>query len=210
MYKKEDFDNLFWNPYGNPKDVRKLWNTLNLYKEFNGKLFNIDEDLFFNYMALVYHKESVLVKDYDNVFDRKVKAFEFLSNIPYSKFTNEMNNIINGGNYVANRMCIRFCTLQKSQEYSLLSVSVISYDKLLFEMEREASDTDNIAKAIENAEKTQANLMKILDRINSLKKIVFMSDKILETEVDEDLLKYSRIEGITEMVVKGKIKIPKK
>ena len=55
MYKKEDFDNLYWNPFGNPKGVRKLWNTLNLYSEFNQNLVIIEEDLFFNYMdSLMY------------------------------------------------------------------------------------------------------------------------------------------------------------
>ena len=37
-----------------------------------------------------------------------------------------------------------------------------------------------------------------------------MSDKIIESEVDDDLLKYARVEGITELVVKGKVKMPKR
>jgi hypothetical protein len=209
MYKKEDFDNLYWNPFGNPKGVRKLWNTLNLYNEFNQNLVIIDEDLFFNYMELVYHKDSIMVKDYDNVNDRKIKAFEFLLEESFSKFPSGVKRIINGDSSTANKMCIRFCTMQKSQEYALLATSYIAYDKLLFEMERNLRE-DDISEAIIMTEKTQGSLEKMLNRINELKKTIFMSDKIIESEVDDDLLKYARVEGITELIVKGKINIPKR
>ena len=210
MYKKEDFENLYWNPYGNPKGVRKLWNTLNLYKEFREDLGEVDEDLFFNYMELVYHKESVMVKDFDSIHDRKVMAFEMLSGKTLQNFTDWMRDIINGANSVANRMCIRFCTIQKSQEYSLLAISALSYDKLLFDMESLIQNEGSIENTIIVTEKAQADLAKMLARINELKKGLFMADKILEADVDDDLLKHARVEGITEMVVKGKIKIPKK
>lgn len=209
MYKKEDFDNLYWNPFGNPKGVRKLWNTLNLYSEFNENLEIIEEDLFFNYMELVYHKDSIMVKDYDNINDRKIKAFEFLLEESFSKFSSGVKRIINGDNSTANKMCIRFCTMQKSQEYALLATSYIAYDKLLFEMERNLIEGD-ISDAIIMTEKTQGSLEKMLNRINELKKVVLMSDKIIESEVDDDLLKYARVEGITELVVKGKVKMPKR
>lgn len=209
MYKKEDFDNLYWNPFGNPKGVRKLWNTLNLYSEFNQNLVIIEEDLFFNYMELVYHKDSIMVKDYDNINDRKIKAFEFLLEESFSKFSSGVKRIINGDNSTANKMCIRFCTMQKSQEYALLATSYIAYDKLLFEMERNLREGD-ISDAIIMTEKTQGSLEKMLNRINELKKVVLMSDKIIESEVDDDLLKYARVEGITELVVKGKVKMPKR
>ncbi len=209
MYKKEDFDNLYWNPFGNPKGVRKLWNTLNLYSEFNQNLVIIEEDLFFNYMELVYHKDSIMVKDYDNINDRKIKAFEFLLEESFSKFSSGVKRIINGDSFMANKMCIRFCTMQKSQEYALLATSYIAYDKLLFEMERNLREGD-ISDAIIMTEKTQGSLEKMLNRINELKKVVLMSDKIIESEVDDDLLKYARVEGITELVVKGKVKMPKR
>ena len=76
-------------------------------------------------------------------------------------------------------------------------------------MERNLREGD-ISDAIIMTEKTQGSLEKMLNRINELKKVVLMSDKIIESEVDDDLLKYARVEGITELVVKGKVKMPKR
>jgi hypothetical protein len=207
MYNKEDFENLFWNPHGNPKDVRKLWNTLNLYKEFQESL-PVKEDLFFNYMEMVYHKQSVMVKDFENIKDRKVKAMEILLSKNSKDFNNDVISIIDGKNSSANRMAIRFCTLQQSQEYSLLMVSSISYDRMLFKMQQD-SESQDVVEAVAVTEKTQKQLHDMLKRISEMKRQIFMSDKNLESEADDDFLSHARVEGFTELVVRKKIKITK-
>lgn len=207
MYKSADFDNLFWNPYNNPSGVRKLWNTLNLYKEFQEKISGIKEDVFFNYMELVYHKDCVMLKDFENINDRKSKALELLG-IKKTKnnYPDGVQEILDGNNFIANKMIIRFCTLQKSQEFSLLTISNTTFDRLMFRMLEEAENVD-MEKAVKNTRALQKQLGEILTDINAYKKSIFMGDSKVENDIDEELLAHARVEGFTEMVVRGKIKI---
>lgn len=208
MYKKEDFNNLFWNPMLVEKDVRKAWNTLNLYKEFNDKLFkSIDEDKFFNYMQLVYHKDSVFVKDYESLNDRKQRALEFVGiKQKNGKFPTNYQEVIDGENKVANRMIIRFCTLQRNQEHSLLQILGTNYDRLLFRL-AENSENEDIDKAVEMAAKTTKDLSQMLKQIKELKELIFMSDKKISDEVDDMFVEYARIAGYPELIMNGDIKV---
>lgn len=209
LYKKEDFDNLFWNAFGNPKNVRTLWNTLNVYEEFQADLGGINEDLFFNYMEMVYHRDCVMVKDFDNTSDRKIRAFESLGEEKKKAglFSVKVQEILDGKNKAANRMIIRFCALQHSQKWALLTVSSQSFDRLLFRM-MDKSEEKDIEDAATETDKIQKTLNNMLKNMEALKKEIFMGDMTTAADSDEDFLSHARVPGFTERIVRGDIRIP--
>lgn len=210
-YKKDDFDNLFWNPLRNPKKVREQWSKFDLYKEFETKNFEmleVDEDLLFNYILLTFHKECVIVKDYDNLLDRKHKVLDILG-VKTNKdglYPAGMELIIIGGSPTANKMIHRFCTLQNNQKYSTLCALGNNYDRILYRLVNEA-DEEDMAKAIELSAKSTKDLRALMDEIEKYKKEIFLGDKIVADNSDDDFLSYARVAGFPELIGAGKIKI---
>lgn len=208
-YKKDDFSNLPWNPFDNPTGVKKLYPPLTLYKEFSLDLLGTDKDLFYNFMVMNYHRESILVKDYDVIKDRKEKALEILDvdKNKSDKWPVNIERIINGSNDAANKMILRFCTLQNSQKYSLLCAMGTNYDRILFRLSEEANITD-INEAVTLSAKSFQELEKMSAQIDKLKKEVFSGDMKAADEADNDFISYSRVAGYPELIMVGKEKIP--
>ena len=206
MYSPKDFDNLPWNPLKIKKNVEEQWRPFQAYKEFQQSLRGMDKDLFLNMMCLSYHKDSLLVQDYDNINDRIHKSLSLLGvehkNGEYKK---DILEVIEHRNRAADMMIIRFCSLQNNQRYTLLVTLSISYDKLMKQIYDETIDGGmEKAEMLGKMNKTANELLKSIDQ---LKKEVFVNDKEIASAADEEMLSYARIPGYPELVAHAKIQI---
>lgn len=204
-YIDEDFSGLPWNPLKGKK-VRTLWPAFSEYREFAKEIPGVNEDLFFNYMALVYHKNSPLVRDYESAKDRKYKALDELKvGRKDGKYDEALQDIVDGKNKDANRMIHRFLSLLNDQQFSLLQVTMISFDKLMIKL-LEVSD-DGVERAVLETNKASLQLDQMAKRIQALKLEFYQRDTTILDEQDEEMLSYSRVPGYTERIVAGKIRI---
>lgn len=206
MYSPKDFDNLPWNPLKVSKKVDEQWKPFAAYKEFQLPLNGMDRDMFLNYMCLVYHKDSVLVQDFDNITDRKHKALDLLGADHKDGFYSKaVEDVLNHKNRNADYMVIRFCSLQNNQRYTLLTTLSISYDRLMKDIYDKASSGDmDGAKDINIMNKTANDILASIDK---LKKEVFVNDKEVASSADEEMLSYARIPGYPELIAHGKISV---
>ena len=95
------------------KDIESKW-KFKAYKEFNEKLDkNLNKDLFYNIMCLVYHRDSQLVIDIDNVSMRYEKALELLNIKPdkSNKYEKGIQDLLEYKNLPALKMIYRFCSV---------------------------------------------------------------------------------------------------
>jgi hypothetical protein len=207
MYADKDFDNLPWNPIRVKKDVDQQWRPLTAYKEFQYPLGNLDRDLFLNYMCLVYHKDSVLVADFENAKDRKYKALELLD-VPHSngKYSEHIERLINNNHESADLMIIRFCSLLNNQRYSLFVTLGMTYDKLMKQI-YETSQQEDLVNAVKDTGTLNKHANDILRSLDDLKKELFAKDKHISDKADEEFLSYARVPGYPEMLAHGKIEI---
>lgn len=204
MYTVKDFDNLPWNPLKEKKDIESKW-KFKSYAEFNipmDKKFN--KDLFYNLMCLVYHRESQLVTDIDNVSIRYQKALELLNIAPKEdgKFEKNIQDILDYKNVLALKMIYRFCSVIGDFKYKTYIALSIAYDKELMSL-IDGSDVEKFDKVNKAINDTIVNLEK-------LKKEIFSKDDRVADQSNEEILSYARTPGYPELVAHGKIKIEKK
>ena len=204
MYTVRDFDTLPWNPLKEKKDIESKW-KFRTYSEFNATLDKkLDRDLFYNIICLVYHRDSQLVIDIDNVSIRYQKAFELL-NIKVDKKTGkydpEIQKLIEYKNLVALKMIYRFCSVIGDLRYKTLIALSINYDKKLLEL---MSNND-----IEDLAKFNKALSDTLLNIEKLKKEVFSKDERVADESNDEILSYSRMPGYPELLASKRKTIDK-
>lgn len=207
MYKPIDFDNLPWNPLRTKKKVADYYKAFSEYKEFQQELKGVEKDLFFNFMGLVYHKDSLLVKDYENITDRQYKALELLE-VPVKdgSYAKPIEDIIKHKNVTADKMIVRFCSLMNNQRYTMFVTIGMNYDKLMFKINAEVSGND-IESGIENLAKFTKQADETLKMLDKLKKEIFVGDVEVANKADEELLNYARVPGYPELYASGKFQI---
>lgn len=207
MYKPVDFDNLPWNPLRTKKKVADYYKAFGAYKEFQQDVKGIDKDLLFNLIGLVYHKECLLVKDYENITDRQYKALELLDvPVKNGEYPKVIEDIIKHKNVVADKMIIRFCSLMNDQRYTMFVTIGMNYDKLMFKINQEVSGND-IETGIENLAKFTKQADETLKMLDKLKKEIFVGDVEVASKADEELLNYARVPGYPELYASGKFEI---
>ena len=203
MYTVRDFDNLPWNPLKDKKDIESKW-KFKAYKEFNEKLDkNLNKDLFYNIMCLVYHRDSQLVIDIDNVSMRYEKALELLNIKPdkNNKYEKGIQDLLEYKNLAALKMIYRFCSVIGDLRFKTFIALSINYDKKLLEL---MSNND-----IEDLTKFNKALNDTLANIEKLQKEVFSKDETVANEAESEILLYARMPGFPELIASGKRKIDK-
>lgn len=202
MYTVRDFNILPWNPLKEKKDVESKW-KFKAYKEFNESLGRLDKDTFYNIMALVYHIDSQLVIDIENVSIRYQKALELLNikSDKNGKYAKPIQDLLEYKNLSALKMIYRFCSVIGDLKYKTYIALSISYDKNLLDL---MSMSD-----IEDINKFNKATSDILSNIEKLKKEIFSRDDKVADESNEEILSYARMPGFPELIASGRKTIEK-
>lgn len=203
MYTAKDFDILPWNPLKDKKDLESKW-KFKVYQEFSLPLDRrLNRDLFYNIMCLVYHRNSQLVIDIDNVSIRYQKALELLNVAPLAdgKYERHIQDLIEYKSAPAIKMIYRFCSVIGDLKYKTFISLSTAYDKKLSELS-EVNDVEEMGKF-------NKAIDEIIVNIEKYRKEIFAKDEQIADESNDEILSYARMPGYAEMVAFDKIKIEK-
>jgi hypothetical protein len=210
-----DFDNFSWtsmfaDTYNmKPKqDPRVVFKNVFNFKEYYEELKEVDVVKFLRFIPMAYDKNSPLRSHFTETVRLKIKAADLAGFVRQDdgRFLSNVENVLNGGNEIANRMIIRYVVQHKNSLYTRF----VMYQELY----------ENEMNKLRSGEKGAAKISEfdtLGDKLDEIRQELFSQDNNIKLQNDfhqfyfEDKL-LLRPEDIAEKLRKGEpaVAVPQK
>lgn len=210
-----DFDNFSWasmfaDTYNmKPKqDPRVVFKNVFNFKEYYEELNEVDVVKFLRFIPMAYDKNSPLRLHFTESTRLKIKAADLAGFVRQDdgRFLSNVENVLNGGNEIANRMIIRYVVQHKNSLYTRF----VMYQELY----------ENEMNKLRSGEKGAAKISEfdtLGDKLDEIRQELFSQDNNIKLQNDfhqfyfEDKL-LLRPEDIAEKLRKGEpaVAVPQK
>lgn len=210
-----DFDNFSWtsmfaDTYNmKPKqDPRVVFKNVFNFKEYYEELNEVDVVKFLRFIPMAYDKNSPLRSHFTESTRLKIKAADLAGFVRQDdgRFLSNVENVLNGGNEIANRMIIRYVVQHKNSLYTRF----VMYQELY----------ENEMNKLRSGEKGAAKISEfdtLGDKLDEIRQELFSQDNNIKLQNDfhqfyfEDKL-LLRPEDIAEKLRKGEpaVAVPQK
>ena len=211
-YKKEDFENMIFNPYPYTKgrDILDLYPDLRNHDEFSNEVEEIDKTQLLTYIFLMYDKESPLVINITDLDKRKDEALELAGfsrrngkwNLTISEFRNLENTDVN-------KVISKFFFIQHANKFEFMVSLEEAYYQMCQELRNpiDGDDAEERLKSLKIKGAVAKEAAGISNDIDELRRGIFKEDKKTGEVVEEEAHEQRVVAGIREQRARKNLKV---